>query len=406
MNGPGPTSFSAADASLGYLYQVRLSLLWALRHFKSSEEFCVSLETLDDVTFEGKGTPSELLQTKHHRNRPADLTDASPDLWKTLRVWFEGHASKSILPGTVLNLITTATAGDRSVAKHLRRSPRDVDAALKGLEKTARSSQSQTNVSGYGAFLEAPPTTRREIIETVFVIDGAPDIADLDQELRTEVMWAVERDHQTAFLERLEGWWFRRALKQLVDISAGDRILSEELESQMTDLREQFKQDALPIDEDLLLFSLDDATRAGHAESFFVRQMELIAAGKKRIAAAIRDYYRAFEQRSRWIHNELVFVGEIERFEKRLIEEWELVFERVKDELGADVSEDAKAQTARNVLGWAEAAVIPIRPAVTTPFVTRGSLHMLANEARVGWHPEFRERLGHLLAAPPQGDEP
>jgi hypothetical protein len=29
--------------------------------------------------------------------------------------------------------------------------------------------------------------------------------------------------------------------------------------------------------------------------------------------------------------------------------------------------------------------------------MTRGSFHMLADELRVGWHPEFLARLRHLL---------
>ena len=89
--------FSAADAALGYLYQVRVALVWALRRLKVAPEFFVSIETLDDVTFETKGgTPVELLQTKHHRNRKASLSDASPDLWKSLRIWFEGRKGESI----------------------------------------------------------------------------------------------------------------------------------------------------------------------------------------------------------------------------------------------------------------------------------------------------------------------
>jgi hypothetical protein len=36
---------------------------------------------------------------------------------------------------------------------------------------------------------------------------------------------------------------------------------------------------------------------------------------------------------------------------------------------------------------------------VTEPFVTRGSLHMLADEQHVGWHPEFRTRLAGLLVS-------
>jgi hypothetical protein len=128
-----------------------------------------------------------------------------------------------------------------------------------------------------------------------------------------------------------------------------------------------------------------------------VRQLALIKAGKKRIAAAIRDYYRAFEQRSRWLRNDLLLVGDLDKYERRLIEEWEIVFEAMRDEVGADAADDAKEKAARDVFTWAERVSIPIRPRVTEPFVTRGSLHMLADEVRLGWHPEFRDRLAVLL---------
>lgn len=53
-------AFSAADSALGYLYQVRVALLWSLRRAKVGGDFVVSLETLDDVTFESKGgTPED-----------------------------------------------------------------------------------------------------------------------------------------------------------------------------------------------------------------------------------------------------------------------------------------------------------------------------------------------------------
>ncbi|WP_416208245.1 ABC-three component system protein [Halomonas sp.] len=61
-------------------------------------------------------------------------------------------------------------------------------------------------------------------------------------------------------------------------------------------------------------------------------------------------------------------------------------------------TDQAKEEAARSVLKWAELASVLIRPSVTEPFVCRGSLHMLADELRVGWHPEFRDRLAHLLA--------
>lgn len=394
------TKFSAADSALGYLYQVRVALLWALRRLKSGSDFVVSLETLDDVAFETTGgKPEDLLQTKHHRSRQATLTDASADLWKSIRIWFEGNATGAIPSGTALHLLTTATAPKASVAANLRAYDRDVNAALKALEATARSSTNEANTACYDVFLRATPATRRLLVDTIVVVDALPNVDDLDGNLRNEIFWVAARKDHDAFLERLEGWWFRRSLKQMASLALTDRIGAFEIEAQISDLRDQFKQDSLPVDDDLLSFALDEATKASHAGSVFVRQIEIAAAGKKRITAAIRDYYRAFEQRSRWVRADLLLVGELDAYERRLCEEWELVFEAIKDEIGADAAEDAKQKSAREVLKWAEQFFAPIRANVTEPFVTRGSLHMLADGARIGWHPDFRDRLSDLLEA-------
>ena len=118
------TTFSAADSALGYLYQVRVALLWSLRRARAGADFVVSLETLDDVTFEtllATGPKAdELLQTKHHRKTEASLTDASGDLWKSLRVWFEGRANNAIPSDAALCLLTTGAAPKDGAAWLLR----------------------------------------------------------------------------------------------------------------------------------------------------------------------------------------------------------------------------------------------------------------------------------------------
>lgn len=398
MTDKGLSDFSAVDATLGYLYQVRSALLWTLRRLKTDPEFLVGIETLDDVTFETTGgEPTDLLQTKHHKSGTGSLTDASPDLWKTLRIWFEGRQSGEVGPQSSLFLITTASAPTGSAAWQLRASPHDIQAAQHALTAAATTSTNQANAKAYEAFLAVELSERLDVLGKVTVLDAAPSVIDLDSELTQEVYWAAGREHHAAFLQRLEGWWFRRVLHQLSNATT-DRIASAELEAQMSDLREQFKQQALPIDDDLLEFSLDETTREAHEDSTFVRQIELTKAGKRRIAAAIRDYYRAFEQRSRWLRDDLIVGMDLHEYEKRLVEEWELTFEAMRDELGDSATADAKEAAARKVLEWAEQTLFPIRPNVTEPFVSRGSLHMLSDELRIGWHIDFRDHLAHLLA--------
>jgi hypothetical protein len=184
-------------------------------------------------------------------------------LWKTLRVWIEGSAAGQIPSSAELQLITTGIAPTNSAASKLKFSERDAAGARATLDVIARTSTSAVNASAYQAYEALNAQQRLALLERVVVIDAAPTIADLDGELRTVIFWAVDRAHQTPFLDRLEGWWLRRVIGQLT--AAPDaRIGSVEIESEMSDLRDQFRQDSLPIDDDLLDFVLDDATAAAH----------------------------------------------------------------------------------------------------------------------------------------------
>jgi len=351
------------------------------------------------VTFEAGGGPADqLLQTKHHLSRTASLSDASPDLWKSLRIWVEGNRTKTIPRSASLHLLTTAVASPGSAAAYLRATEgRDVESAVRALHQTAQSSLNDANAPAYAAFLGTPPSEQIAVVERVVVNDGQASILGLDVLLISEVFWAVGRAHQDLFLERLEGWWLRRVLKQLLAVPESHPILAAEIEAELNNLREQFKQDSLPIDDDIVASTADQGLYAGYA---FVHQLKFAGAGSRRIAFAVRDYYRAFEQRSRWVRQDLLIVGDLERYERQLTEAWGLVFEAIRDSLGDDAVDAAKIAAAREVLSWAESALIPIRPNVTAAWMTRGSLHLLADAARVGWHVDFRERLRALLETP------
>lgn len=354
MSTDGTSRFSAVDSSIGYLYQIRVALYWTLIRLKREPSFGVGVETLDDVVFSTSGgEPKDLLQTKHHRRGIGSLSDASPDLWRTLRIWFEGYASRSIPSTANLYLITTASAPDGSAASYLRIPPiRDTKKAFDALTATAETSSTSGNTAAYKAYLSVIDSDKLNILERVIVSDAAPNITDLEGRIREEVHWAVTREHKRAFLERLEGWWFLRVLKHLTD-STTSLIESAEVDLRITDLQDQFSRDALPVDDDLIEFTLDEATTVAHGESTFVKQLELIKAGKRRIASAIRDYYRAFEQRSRWVREDLIGAMDLHKYERRLTEEWELVFDAMRDELGeAPTEKPRRVRHDRFSHGW------------------------------------------------------
>jgi hypothetical protein len=268
------------------------------------------------------------------------------------------------------------------------------------LDTVATTSRNIELQVAHGAYLSLTSEQRLSLLHSIIVIDGAPTIDDLVERLAREVHWVVGNEKMTGFLERLEGWWFRRVVESL-RTKPRQPIPSWELESKMRELREQFREDALPIDDDIANTYVD---ADDFSDYVFIRQLGLINIGSHRLLAAARAYYRAFEQRSRWMREDLLLVGELEKYERRLREEWEIVYGRVVEELGSGASESEKVGAGRQLYQIIENAVLPIRPAVTEPFVTRGSYHIMADRLAVGWHPDFITRLSHLLSL--QGTEP
>ena len=342
---------------------------------RRSEQFSVFIETLDDVVFETEGKPIELIQVKHHIARSADLSDNSVDLWKSLRIWSDGTKNGTIGQKPLLFLVTTAQAAKGSVADYLKHgTTRDTSNALQHLSATVVSSTNKTNEPAYQAFRDLTDDQRKSLVDSVFVLDNAPSIEDIDTKLREVLYYAVEKKYLEPFMERLDGWWLRRCIHHLVrrDLKP---ILSEELDAETTEIREQFKQDNLPIDDDIMDASID---ASGYQDQTFVNQLRLIEIGNKRIYAAIQNFFRAFMHRSRWLKDELVGLGELGQYEDRLVEEWEIYFERMREDLGDSATEEEKKKAAKALYAWVETSHFPIRARVNEPSITRGSYQILS----------------------------
>jgi hypothetical protein len=281
------SQFSAVDPALGYLYQVRCALLWSLQRLRKSEDFNVGIEQLDDVHFETtEGDPVELLQTKHGLKAKADLTDYSPDIWKSLRVWLTAHTNGELKSATRLVLVTTGLADDDSAAASLRIDERDIKWARGRLDTAAQSSTNKALKPAFDDYLAMTITEREELLGRVTVIDASNSIAELEDDLIDQVFWAAGRDNCKDFLERLEGWWLRRVIYHLTN-SPDDRISSAEIDNQMDDLRSQFHRDSLPIDDDLLQLMVDETKLEEHRNHTFVLQLRMIGVGKSRILNAV-----------------------------------------------------------------------------------------------------------------------
>ena len=171
-----------------------------------------------------------------------------------------------------------------------------------------------------------------------------------------------------------------------------------EIYDKLRAISEQFGPNALPID---YLDARPDGIDPHTDNRMFVRQLRDIDVGLTRIEKAILDYYRAYEQRSRWAREELLVGDEVESYERRLIDEWERFAAALTDDLDGAASQIELKKVGRQIFNWMEqTADLRIRPNVTELYVMRGSFHILANKTApsVWWHPRFLERLSDILA--------
>lgn len=391
MSSATTNQFSAGPQMLGYLYQCQLALLESIKRLWQFPEMSIGIETRDDIVFEQEGTAIELLQTKHHCE-PANLTDSSVDLWKTLRIWSELKKTGEITTSTRLFLVTTATAIG-SIASYLKSGQdRDEDQALSALNRIAVTATSLTTETARQTFLTLTESQKKELLSCCIVIDQQCNIGDLDDLLKKVLISACRREHLDSFLDALRGWWYRKIVLSLSNSNGPTLIPAADLEAEITKLRESYRADNLPISNEIQSATLPNESLFHNM--VFSKQLKIIDISEKRVAKAALDFYRASMQRSKWLREELLPDDELSDFDSRLHDEWERRFDQMIDELTEDSDGLNKKAAGKKLYIWAENdADELIRSQCSARFVTRGTYQILANQKKVGWHPEYKELI-------------
>jgi hypothetical protein len=395
------SDYDATASAIGYLYQSRLALLWALK--QDDPDVIVSIEKLDDVAFsklDGNAVvrPFDLRQVKHHLDRKAGLGNKSVDIWKTLRIWSEAIKAKTVdLAHTSFFMVTTSNASGSHAIRYL--SPdtrlRDPAKAQELLEKAGDESDATKVKKAHESLMKLSQAARKNLFKSIYLLDGSHDASELRRAIEKEVRLLTDPAHREAFTDRLEGWWFRTVIEHLMEPNSPG-IYVRQLEDEIHELREQFRRENLP--DDFLMADVPASETSEKDKRHFVHQLRLIEAADPRIQSAQEDHYRAFEQRSQWVRQHLLGMDELHRLETRLIDEWRRRFEIMLEGLPEFDGEWRLVQSGQGLYEWVELSApsdpaLFLRPEFQSKYMTRGSYQMLADQLRVGWHPEFKERL-------------
>lgn len=387
----------ASDSMLGYLYQSRYALLRGLEDGRTNAGHAISIEKFDDVAFEDGDDPFELIQTKHH-GKPGDTSDKSVDVWKTLAIWIDRVEGDPLAASDArFVFLTTSTAAADSALAKLRQfdNDRDVDGAITLLLAAARSSKNKTTEKARATLLAMDQALRKLLVGNIWVFDKAPDIVNVREELEQLLFYAAPKDQVQHFADYLEGWWISRVIGALKDPAASSIPLAA-IQSKIDDLRESFQAGKLPLDE--TVDAMPPVTALPGDDRAFVRQMRLIALSESAALAAVHDYYRASEQRSRWARENLLLDGESDRYDRALCDAWRRRFFAKVEDL-SDCSGGSKEMVGRELFHWASSYPRPLRNRDEL-WLSSGSYQILADAVRVGWHPDFEMLMGEGKDSP------
>lgn len=384
--------FSAKEPNLGYLYQVRYGLLLIVS--EQNQEAKLLIEQIDDISIE---TPSalEVYQTKLHINSVANLTNASTDLWKTIRVWSERIISGQLDPDNcIFNLITTAAASADTIPFKLKQGTKDtreVDEIIKSLLEVATTSDSKSNKTAYAAFTALTNEQQKKLIKNISVIDSSIDLNEAKDGIKKLLFYSTTSDKVEALYQRLEGWFVGEVILQLQNQRA--EISGKDVQDKILDLVDSFKADNLPDDFAVSIAS-DEEQLSPYRNKKFVKQLEAIGIkpNAKIISHAISDYHRAFSQKSKWMRDGLINATDEINYDSKLIDDWEKKFAILEDIAeAADEIQKAEGKKFYESHYVNTQPNIHIRERFKEQYMVTGSCQILSDKKKIGWHPNFKD---------------
>ena len=383
--------FSAKEPSLGYLYQIQYAL-FLLLNVEEDVNAKILIEALDDIELQVDEN-IELYQAKYHLKQSTNLTDRSPDFWKTIRVWSEQISDNTVnIDNTVFTLLTRENISVNSVMSDIK-NKKNVDDIVKKLNEIAKEvKENATNKKGYLAFKALSTTKQKKLIEKIYIVDSSLDFEDIQKKIRNILKFSAEPLKLNALVERIEGWFLNNSILHLQ--GKKEFIGSNELGQQIHLIVDSFKQDNLPMDFPNKIILTEEELE--NIKSFrFIQQLQLINLSSRMETTAISDYYRAFQQRSKWLRENLLNPQEEIDYDKKLIDDWNRKFDLLLDD-AEDASNKEKSNQGNKFYKNFYIKNIPrvfIRERFEETYLIVGSCHMLSNRLKIGWHPDFEEIL-------------
>lgn len=391
---------AAEAAALGFYYQTLFALVILIS--LTTDDAAVAVERLDDVEVNADGN-TLLYQLKHSISAtPPPVTLSSRALWRTVKVWIDTLPALT-LSETTLHLVAVGHIPENSPLKALLQTGSDRTELLEAMQREAqrvadaraeavqvkKKPPFEDRADGCEAFLALTETERSNLVRRMFVQPGSPTIDEIEGRIAAHLT-LLRVDQRQPVAKRLVEWWDRQVVYSLC--GKRDRVLTR------TELQHQITSIIGDLEEDRLVPGYMTATppQDYQPDGMLMRQICLVEGRQSDIAKAIREEWRAREQRSKWLNANPAMASTIHDYDLVLQENWADHHSQMVEEC-SELEESGKCEAGLNLLRWthegAPQSVPPISEGWSAPYYVRGSYQVLAIDLEVGWHPDYRNLL-------------
>lgn len=383
-------SANVPGQALGYSLQfTRMAALL----FESGPGGLVSFEVFEDVGEDSADGTRTFVQTKSAlRGNP--IADRSVELWRTIANWVDAirnQPSDSLKPRFVICVSRPVTG---SLAEKFQ-SAKTMESAVAAIADAKQLLFGSTDrLPDYSTF-------NSELAEQLERVFSAP----VEVVARVIQGFEIERGSgspQTDFARLLERYfvppnrretvahyaagWVKREADKLLEQGKPAIIAWSDFEKEMTgfirkvaerDILQSFAPDPSPTDTARLL------------PRVFVQQLELIGLDFADRLDAVSQFFKASLDRTKWGESGEIHPSSLDDLDGRLMQTWK----HTKRKVFIEASEKDDAAKGQLLFSDCMLHEDKLEGADTPSHFVPGCFHLLANELKVGWHPDYAAEM-------------
>lgn len=377
---------TASGQALGYYFQLERALSWIA---KSPWGSSVGIETEDDVVIELTSGAKIYEQDKSSTSSIFPFSTNKIDFWKTLLIWLNGLKSKEIQcvePHPTFYMVTNKIASNQLAVEIGRaESDQEINNVIIKLREAANNTPEGIKDT-VTKVIEFNNSQLSYLIKNIKFYDGSSSINKMN--LASDLQ--LPKDDEDFYIERLIGYVFNIAVEAWRNNKPAIIERDDFMRLKNTLISDRFKDTFNEETVRVADIVIDNERQNG--KSTYIKQLELIELNDDEIRLAIEDFLKSSKARTIMAKKGYIEEQSLVNTNNELTRRWttisrqkkrtQLTYKWTDIDLGQEIYDSTLGYKA-TINGY------PTR----NYFLTNGIYHLLANDLKVGWHPNFEKLL-------------